>query len=140
MDDDGQDRDGVDVPEGRDGHEVAGTPLGGVALSDLQGHLHGHRGDAPGATVEVVAGTDEHRHEPAGEGRGPAPSATLDQAVAFVGQSSPETGTKEEIGVSQSPWHRHVSPIFFLLLVVAGLMLGFVAFFLLPEVAHAVAQ
>lgn len=35
------------------------------------------------------------------------------------------------------PWHRHVSPIFFLLLVVAGLMLGFVAFFLLPAVAHA---
>ena len=40
--------------------------------------------------------------------------------------------------MSQSPWHRHVSPIFFLLLVVAGLMLGFVALFLLPEVAHAV--
>jgi hypothetical protein len=31
-----------------------------------------------------------------------------------------------------------VSPIFFLLLVVAGRMLGFVGFFLLPEVAHAV--
>ena len=43
------------------------------------------------------------------------------------------------VPVSQSPWHRHVSSIFFLLLVVAGLMLGFVAFFLLPEVAHAVA-
>ena len=42
--------------------------------------------------------------------------------------------------MSQSPWHRHVSPIFFLLLIVAGLMLGFVAFFLLPGVAHAVAQ
>ena len=41
--------------------------------------------------------------------------------------------------MSQSPWHRQVSPIFFLLLVVAGLMIGFVAFFLLPEVAHAVA-
>jgi len=39
--------------------------------------------------------------------------------------------------VSQSPWHRHVSPIYFLLLVIGGLMLGFVAFFLLPEVAHA---
>ena len=87
----------------------------------------------------VVADPDERRHEPAGEGRGSAPSATLDQAVAFVARSSPETGTKEEIGVSQSPWHRHVSPIFFLLLVVAGLMVGFVAFFLLPEVAHAVA-
>jgi hypothetical protein len=45
-----------------------------------------------------------------------------------------------EIDVSQSPWHRHVSPIFFLLLVVAGLMLGFVAFFLLPDVAHAVGR
>jgi hypothetical protein len=43
------------------------------------------------------------------------------------------------VPVRQSPWHRHVSPIFFLLLVVAGLMVGFVAFFLLPEVAHAVA-
>jgi len=32
-----------------------------------------------------------------------------------------------------------VSPIFFLLLVVAGLLVGFVAFFLLPEVAHALA-
>ena len=40
--------------------------------------------------------------------------------------------------MSQSPWHRHVSPIFFLLLVVAGLMVGFVVFILLPEVAHAV--
>jgi hypothetical protein len=39
--------------------------------------------------------------------------------------------------VSQSPWHRHVSPAFFLLLVVAGLMVGFAAFFLLPDVAHA---
>jgi len=87
----------------------------------------------------VVADPDERRHEPVGESRGPAPSAPPNQAVAFVAQSSPETGTKEEIGVSQSPWHRHVSPVFFLLLVVAGLMLGFVAFFLLPEVAHAVA-
>jgi hypothetical protein len=87
----------------------------------------------------VVAGADEHRHEPAGDRRGTAASAALDQAVAFVAQSSPETGTKEEITVSQSPWHRHVSPIFFLLLSVAGLMLGFVAFFLLPDVAHAIA-
>jgi len=31
-----------------------------------------------------------------------------------------------------------VSPIFFLLLIVAGLLLGFVDFFLLPDVAHAV--
>lgn len=45
---------------------------------------------------------------------------------------------RRETGMSESPWHRHVSPIFFLLLVVAGLMVGFVALFLLPEVAHAV--
>jgi hypothetical protein len=32
-----------------------------------------------------------------------------------------------------------VSPLFFLLMVIGGLMLGFVAFFLLPDVAHAVA-
>jgi hypothetical protein len=86
----------------------------------------------------VVAGAHERAHEPVGDGRGPAPSAAPNQAVAFVAESSPETGTKEEIGVSQSPWHRHVSPIFFLLLVVAGLMVGFVVFILLPEVAHAV--
>ena len=128
----------MEVPQGWDRDAVAGTTLGSVALPDLQGHLHGHRGDASGATAEVVPRADERAHEPAGEGRGPAPSAALDQAVAFVAQSSPETGTKEEIGVSQSPWHRHVSPIFFLLLVVAGLMVGFVVFILLPEVAHAV--
>jgi hypothetical protein len=53
--------------------------------------------------------------------------------------SVPEAGSAQwEIGMNESPWHRHVSPIFFLLLVVAGLMLGFVVFFLLPEVAHAV--
>jgi hypothetical protein len=46
-------------------------------------------------------------------------------------------GGSEEISVSQSPWHRRVSPIFFLLLVVAGLMIGFVGFFLLSAVTHA---
>ena len=52
----------------------------------------------------------------------------------------PRSGSAQwEIGINESPWHRYVSPIFFLLLVVAGLMLGFIAFFLLPEVAHAVA-
>jgi hypothetical protein len=44
----------------------------------------------------------------------------------------------EEIAVSESPWHRRVSPIFFLLLVLAGLMVGFVGFFVLPAVTHAV--
>ena len=38
--------------------------------------------------------------------------------------------------VSQSPWHRRVSPIFFLLLVAAGLMMGFVGFVLLSAVTH----
>jgi hypothetical protein len=53
--------------------------------------------------------------------------------------SVPEAGSAQwEIGMNESPWHRHVSPIFFLLLVIAGLMLGFVVLFLLPEVAHAV--
>jgi hypothetical protein len=31
-----------------------------------------------------------------------------------------------------------VSPIFFLVLVIVGLIVGFVVYFLLPEVAHAV--
>jgi hypothetical protein len=138
-DHDERDREGVAVPEGRDRHAAARTALAGVALPDVQGHVHRHRGHASGATPQVVANPDEHPHEPVGEGRGPAPSAAPNQAVAFVAESSPGTGTKDEIGVSQSPWHRHVSPIFFLLLVVAGLMVGFVAFFLLPEVTHAVA-
>jgi hypothetical protein len=41
------------------------------------------------------------------------------------------------VPVSQSPWHRHVSPVFLLVLVVAGLMVGYVAFFLLAEATHA---
>lgn len=30
--------------------------------------------------------------------------------------------------MSNRPWHRHVSPLLFLLLVVAGLSVGFVAY------------
>ena len=30
--------------------------------------------------------------------------------------------------MSSNPWHRRVSPVFFILLVIAGLMLGGVAF------------
>ena len=30
--------------------------------------------------------------------------------------------------MSSSPWHRRVSPVFFILLAIAGLMLGGVAF------------
>jgi hypothetical protein len=51
------------------------------------------------------------------------------------------TESGEETTMSSSPWHRCVSPIFFLLLVIAGLAIGFVAFvvfFALPDVAHAV--
>jgi hypothetical protein len=84
----------MEVPEGRDGHAAAGTTLGGVALPDLQGHLHRHRGHASGATVEVVAVADKHRHEPAGEGRGPAPSAPPEQAVTFVAQSLADAATE----------------------------------------------
>jgi hypothetical protein len=40
--------------------------------------------------------------------------------------------------MSESPRFRHVSPIFFLLLVVAGLMIGFVAFVGLSALAHAI--
>jgi hypothetical protein len=51
------------------------------------------------------------------------------------------TASGEETTMSSSPWHRHVSPIFVLLVVIAGLAVGFVAFvvfFALPDVAHAV--
>jgi hypothetical protein len=51
--------------------------------------------------------------------------------------SVPDGGAAEwETGMNESPWHRHVSPIFFLLLVVAGLMLGFVGFFVLSAAVH----
>jgi len=39
------------------------------------------------------------------------------------------------------PWHRRVSPVLFLILVIAGLAIGFVAvvvFLALPNVAHGV--
>jgi hypothetical protein len=51
------------------------------------------------------------------------------------------TESGEETTMSGGRWHRRVSPIFFLLLVIAGLAIGFVAFvvfFALPDVAHAV--
>ena len=47
-----------------------------------------------------------------------------------------DSNAGDEIVVSQSPWHRRVSPIFFLLLVAAGLMMGFAGFVLLSAVAH----
>ena len=46
--------------------------------------------------------------------------------------------------MSSGPWHRRVPPVFFLLLVIAGLAIGFVVFvvfvvfFALPDVAHAI--
>ena len=51
------------------------------------------------------------------------------------------TESGEETTMSSGPWHRRVPPVFFLLLVIAGLAIGFVAFvvfFALPDVAHAV--
>ena len=38
--------------------------------------------------------------------------------------------------MNESPWHRHVSPIFLLLVVIAGLMVGFVVFFVLSAAVH----
>lgn len=42
-----------------------------------------------------------------------------------VPQSEAEEGGN---GVASSPWHRRVSPVFFVLLVIAGVMLGGVAY------------
>jgi hypothetical protein len=50
------------------------------------------------------------------------------------------TESGEETTMSSGSWHRRVSPFFFLLLVIAGLAIGFVVFvvfFALPDVAHA---
>ncbi len=38
------------------------------------------------------------------------------RSVAFDGQTATDPG----------PWHRHVSPIFFMLVVAAGVLIGFV--------------
>jgi hypothetical protein len=40
--------------------------------------------------------------------------------------------------MTDSRWHRRVSPIFFLLLVVAGLMIGFVAFYAMAALVGAI--
>ena len=51
------------------------------------------------------------------------------------------TESGEETTVSGGSWHRRVSPVFLLLLVIAGLAIGFVAFVVflaLPDVAHAI--
>jgi hypothetical protein len=54
------------------------------------------------------------------------------------------TESGEETTMSSGPWHRRVPPVFFLLLVIAGLAIGFVVFvvfvvfFALPDVAHAI--
>ena len=57
--------------------QAARTALAGVALPDVQGHVHRHRGHASGATAQVVANPDEHPLEPVGEGRGPAEASGL---------------------------------------------------------------
>jgi hypothetical protein len=38
--------------------------------------------------------------------------------------------------MNQSPWHRHVDGVFFLMLVVLGLMIGFVGYYLLSGLTH----
>ena len=81
---DGRSKDRVELPEGRGDDAAARTAFRDMALSNMSGHLHRHRGDAAGATPVVDAGRYQHRHEPVGEGRGPAPSATLDQAVVVL--------------------------------------------------------
>jgi hypothetical protein len=40
--------------------------------------------------------------------------------------------------MSQGPWRQRVSPVFFLLLIVAGLLLGFVAFAAVSALARPV--
>ena len=40
--------------------------------------------------------------------------------------------------MSQGPWRRRVSPVFFLLLIVAGLLLGLVAFVAVSALARPV--
>ena len=57
-------------------------------------------------------------------------------ALIEVSTRGRDSNAGDEIVVSQSPWHRRVSPIFFLLLVAAGLMMGFVGFVLLSAVTH----
>ena len=50
------------------------------------------------------------------------------------------TESGEETAMS-GPWHRRVSPVLFLILVIAGLAIGFVVFVVflaLPNVAHGV--
>jgi len=81
--------DRVAVPEGRDGHGADGTAGArrGVALPGMSGSLHRHRGHAArkwGTTAEMVAGRHERAHEPAGDVRGPAASATPEQADTFL--------------------------------------------------------
>lgn len=39
--------------------------------------------------------------------------------------------------MSEDPWHRRVSPIFFLLLLLAGLMIGFVGFLAMSAAVRA---
>ena len=40
--------------------------------------------------------------------------------------------------MSQGPWRRRVSPVFFVLLIVAGLMIGVVAFYAVSALARGV--
>jgi len=86
--DDRRDQDRVEVPEGRDRHAAARTAVWGVALPDVQGHVHGHGGDSSGTTPVVVADLDERRHEPVGDGRGSAAEEAPAQAGFVLYQPS----------------------------------------------------
>ena len=48
-------------------------------------------------------------------------------AVVVARRVDPRVGVQAD--ADKGPWHRHVSPIFFLLVIAAGLMIGFVGFF-----------
>ena len=82
----------MELSEGRGDDAAAGAAGSrwGVALPDLPEHLHRPGGHAQGAgrtTPVVGADPDEHRHEPADEGRGPAASAALSQAAFRLGRA-----------------------------------------------------
>jgi hypothetical protein len=57
-------------------------------------------------------------------------------AVAvFVGRRV-DTRVGVQADADKGPWHRHVSPIFFLFVIAAGLMIGFVGFFVVVSLTQ----
>ena len=55
--------------------------------------------------------------------------AILFLVIALVAARRMQTRAGVQAEADKGPWHRHVSPIFFLLLVAAGSMIGFVGLF-----------